>query len=99
MNDPTKFYVVKHLMELHSRGVYPEALGRLEVTEHKFSASPYDLVYNMREVQRSQQGKKTARLGIPTNGSDKGSMVLPTNLHTRHNTHLSKSLIYPMAEA
>lgn len=81
MDDATKVFVLNSLAEIHCKGVYPEALGGHRVTEQKFSASPDDLVYNMREALRSRQARKMARLGYPLHRNSSESLVLSNSLH------------------
>lgn len=76
MDDPTKLYVLKRLIDLYCSGIYSEGLDVPGITEYKFSASSSDLVYNMMEVQRSLQAKRTARLAFPSTKNDSGTMVL-----------------------
>lgn len=61
---PQIIFVLRYLTQVRTR-LYPESLRLPDVSELKFTVSPYDFAQNIIEHKRAIRTKKLSRMGYP----------------------------------
>ena len=66
LNNATRLSVVGNISSYRLRGLNLKRVNTFDMTEHKFTVTPYDLAHNLIGLRKAGMVKKLAEIGIPT---------------------------------